>query len=132
MKYKILTLCSILALGGLVLADGPKTALTGAWKWVAPANPDGQIPKITFDLKSQGETLNGTIARTGGKISVITNGVVKGDKVIFQTISEGNAGKSTTTYNGKLNGDSIKGAIEIDVAGKKLNTPDWEIKRITQ
>jgi hypothetical protein len=129
MKSKLPILCLILALGGLVHAADLKPDPTGTWKWVAPANPDGQIPKITFTLKLQGEILTGTIARSSGT-KTITNGVFKGDRVSFQVLSEGHAGKSTTTYTGTLSGDTIKGKLEIHVlANDRTLTSDWVVKR---
>ena len=52
--------------------------------------------------------------------TAITNSLFKGDKVSFQTVREGKAGKSTTTYSGNLSGDTIKGTVEIDARGKNL------------
>jgi hypothetical protein len=57
--------------------------------------------------------------------------VYKGDEVSFQTVRQGKAGKSTTTYHGKLGGDTIKGNVDIDTAGKKFSS-DWEAKRVKQ
>jgi len=50
--------------------------------------------------------------------------------VSFQVQSEGHAGKSTTTYTGKLTGDTIKGKFEIHIlASDKKISSDWEVKR---
>jgi hypothetical protein len=105
----------------------PAASPTGTWKW-NPANPDGRIVEFTFNLKLQGDTLTGTVTRTSGT-TTITNGVFKGDTVSFQTVREGKAGKTTTTYSGNLSGDTIKGTVEIDARGKKL-TDNWEAKRV--
>jgi autotransporter translocation and assembly factor TamB len=130
MKRKLSTLCLILALGGLVQAGDTKLDPTGTWKWVAPANPDGQIPKTTFTLRLQGETLTGTRTSSTGTTTTITNGVFKGDEVSFQVLSEGHAGKSTTTYSGKLSGDTIKGKLEIHILSRdRTLSGDWEVKR---
>ena len=108
---------------------------TGAWKWVAPANPDGQIPKISFVLKLQGETLTGTRTASTGT-TVLTNGVVKGDEVSFQTPRHETSfpkGKITfTAYSGKLSGDTIKGTVKIYVDDKLFNSRDWEIRRVKE
>ena len=105
---------------------------TGTWKWVAPANPDGRIPEITFTLKLQGETLMGTVNKSTST-TAITNGVFKGDTISFQTIREGKAGKKTTTYSGKLSGDTIKGNMETDVDKTKFhNNSEWEARRVKE
>ncbi len=128
MKHKLATLCLILTLGCLAHAGDTKLDPTGTWKWTTPANPDGQIPKTTFTLKLQGQMVTGTITKTTGT-KTITNGLFKGDEVSFQVQSEGHAGKTTTTYRGKLSAEAIKGKLEIDVRGKILSS-DWEIKRV--
>jgi hypothetical protein len=127
MKRKLTTLCLVLALGGLVSAQGQHLDPTGTWKWTAPANPDGRIPDITFTLKLQGESLSGTRTSSTGT-TPITDGVFKGDEIFFQNIRQGHAGKSTTTYTGRLSGDTIKGKLEIDARGQILSS-DWEVKR---
>ena len=132
MKCKLSTLCLVLLLGGLVHAQDAKLDPTGTWKWVAPANPDGQIPKITFTLKLQGKTLTGTRTSSTGMATIITNGVFKDGEISFQVISEGHAGKSTTTYSGKLSGDTIKGTTKIYVDDKMFSSRDWEVKRIKE
>jgi hypothetical protein len=129
MKRKLSTLCLLLALGGLAQAADTKPDPTGTWKWVAPANPDGQLPKTTFTLKLQGEVLSGTVTKSTGT-KAITNGVFKADAVSFQVLSEGHAGKSTTTYRGKLTGDTIKGNLEIHIPARNQTlSSDWEVKR---
>jgi hypothetical protein len=130
MKRKLSTLVLIFTLSGLTYAGDTKLDLTGTWKWTAPANPDGQIPITTFTLKLQGQTVTGTITKTAST-NTISNGVLKGNEVSFQVVSEGHSGKSTTAYNGKLTGDTIKGKLEMHVRDKILSS-DWEIRRIEQ
>jgi hypothetical protein len=131
MKRKLSSLCLLLALGGLVQAGDPKPDPTGTWQWVAPANPDGTIPKTTFTLKLQGEALTGTVTKSNGT-KAITNGVFKAEAVSFQVLTEGHAGKSTTTYSGKLSGDTIKGKLAIHIPARNQTlSSDWEVKRQT-
>lgn len=110
--------------------------ITGTWKWMAPANPDGQIPDITFALKLEGDTLTGTRTTSAGTATVLTNGVVKGDEISFETPHHETSfpkGKVTfTTYSGKLSGDTIKGTVAIYINGKIFNSREWEIKRVEQ
>jgi hypothetical protein len=120
-----------LAIAGTTIKAEESAHLTGTWKWVAPANPDGQIPAITFTLKSQGEAVTGTVNKTAGT-ETITNGVVKSDEVTFQTIRQKKAGQTTTTFTGKISGDKIKGTIEIDAGGRIFGPQDWEADRVKQ
>ena len=129
MKRKLPALCLVFMLGCCcpTHAQDRKGNPTGTWQWVAPANPDGRIPAITFALKLNGNTLTGAVTRSSGT-TVITNGVCQGDEVSFQTVSEGKGKKCITTYRAKLNGDTLKGRLEMDVNGKKLPA-DWEARR---
>ena len=117
--------------GTTIKAEESAVNLTGTWKWVAPTNPDGQIPAITITLKSQGEALTGTVNKTAGA-EVITNGVVKSDEVTFQTIRQKKVGQTTTTYTGKISGDKIKGTIKIDAGGRIFAPQDWEADRVKE
>jgi len=108
----------------------PSVSPAGTWKWT-PANPDGRAVEFIFHLRLEGKVLTGTVTRSTGT-TVITNGVIKGDEVFFQTTRGGQAGKSTTTtYTGKLSGDTIKGTVEIDSHGKKI-TDSWEVARVSE
>jgi hypothetical protein len=131
MKGKLSTLCLILALGCLAVAQAQSRHPdpSGTWKWNR-ANPDGQIPDITVTLKLQGETLTGTITKRSGT-TAITNGVLHGDEVSFQTVRESKGRKTTATYSGKLSGDTIKGNVEIEV-GDQVFSSDWGLKRVKQ
>ena len=65
-----------------------------------------------------------------GKTLAITNGVVNNGDISFQIYSEGHAGKSTTTYSGKLSGDTIKGKLEIHILARDQTlSSDWDVKR---
>ncbi len=105
--------------------------ITGTWKWVAPTNPDGKTPDITFTLKLQGETVTGTV-NMKNTTDAITNGVVKGDGVSFQTIREGKAGQAINTYSGKISGDTIKGTVETAVGDRTFGAKDWEADRVNK
>ncbi len=121
--------------GSTISAEDTAANVTGTWKWVAPTNPDGRIPDITFTLKLQGETLTGTRI-SSSTTTILTNGVVKGDEVSFQTprheISFPKGIIAFTTYSGKLSGDTIKGTTEIFVDDKPFSSRDWAVKRVKE
>ena len=125
----------VLAVTGATGLAGPpgKTPTadpTGTCKWT-PANPGGKAVEFTITLKLQGETLTGTITK-GPTTTAITNGVVKGDKISFQTRKEASYPKGTivtTTYIGKLSGDTITGKVVIDTGGNNFSDV-WEARRI--
>ena len=129
MKLKLSTLCLILALGGLLQAADSKLDPTGTWKQTQPASKTAETT-LTFKLK--GETLTGTITKPKGPIS-ITNGVVKGDQVSFQTLHEASYPKGTivtTTFSGTLSGDAITGNMTIKTKDTDFGSTSWQIKRV--
>ena len=134
MKRKFLTLSLLLLLGNLGRAADTKLDPTGTWQWAVP-NPDGKIPKITCTLKLQGGTLTGTITRSTGT-TTITNGIVKGDEVSFETprheASSPKGAMVFTSYHGKLNGDTIKGTATIYVNNNEFGSKIWELKRVKE
>ena len=131
MKRKLSTLCLILALGGLVQAGDTKSDPTGTWKQTKPAS---QTQETIFTFKLQGEALTGTILKHNGSIA-ITNGVVKGDQVSFQTFREASSQKGTivtTTFSGTLSGDTITGETVIRTAAIDYGATPWQIKRVKE
>jgi hypothetical protein len=119
-------------------AESAATAanVTGTWKLMAPANPDGQIPDITFTLKLEGKTLTGTRTTGIGKTTILTNGVITGDEVSFETprheASYPKGKVSYEAYSGTLSGDTIKGTINIYINDKVFNSQTWEAKRVEE
>ena len=64
----------------------------------------------------------------------ITNGVVKGDQVSFQTRHQASYPKGTivtTTFTGTLNGDTITGTMAIKTDAADYGAKPWQIKRVT-
>ena len=130
MKRKLSTLFLILALGSVAWAGDTKLDPTGTWKQTQPAS---QTRATTFTFKLQGETLTGSILRRNGPIA-ITNGIVKGDQVSFQTRHEASYPKGTIvteTYSGTLSGDTITGKMAIKTPGTDFGSTPWQIKRET-
>lgn len=130
MKLTLSTLCLVFALGGLVHAGDTKLDPTGIWKLTQPAS---QTQETTFTFKLQGEALTGTVLKHNGFIA-ITNGVVKGDQVSFQTLHEASSPKGTIvteTFSGTLNGDTITGNMAIKTAAIDYGSKPWQIKRET-
>jgi hypothetical protein len=133
MKLKLSILSLILALAGLAQAGDSKPDPSGVWKWAAPANPDGVMPQITFTLKAEGGTVTGTRATSKGTIAILTNGVINGDDISFQTPRHTSASTPAKTsyldYHGKLAGDTITGTEAIYINEKKFSSRAWEIRR---
>jgi len=124
MKRKLLTLGLILTLGGLLEAADTKLDLTGTWKQTQPASQTGET---IFTFKLEGETLTGTILKRNGP-NAITNGVVRGDQVSFQTRHEASSPKGTivtTTFSGRFSGDTITGTLAIETKDTDFGSRPW-------
>ena len=124
---------------GLTSAAAPeaskKADVTGTWKWNY-TTPNGQAVESTLTLKQDGDKLTGTLAgRRGGEAEIrnageaeIKEGKVDGDEVSFQIMRERNGRMMTQKYKGKLEGDTIKGKVEVNFNGQDRSR-DWEAKR---
>lgn len=103
MKKRIFSLCALLAIASLVAFAAD---ITG--KWVGEANPNGKGGPPTFNLKADGTKLTGSTMARGGEIE-ISNGMIEGDKVMFEVTRDmGDKGKFTTKYSGTVSGSTMK------------------------
>jgi hypothetical protein len=111
--------------GGNASAQEKKDA-TGTWKYSITFND--QTRETTIKLKQEGEKLTGTITGRDGTESPIDEGTVKDGVVAFGVTRERDGQKFTVKYNGKLDGDTIKGTLEFSF-GDQARKVDWEAKR---
>jgi hypothetical protein len=109
--------------------DDKAANVTGTWKW-SFTGQNGQSRETTAKLKQDGEKLTGTVSgRQGGNDTEITDGKVKGNEVSFKVVREFNGNKITTSYEGKVDGDSIKGKSSTTGGQQERPARDWEAKR---
>lgn len=96
---------------------------TGTWKSTMET-PRGTMER-TFVLKQDGDKLTGKIVTQQGERE-IKDGKVKGDSIEFSIEQPGRDGgpARTTTYKGKLDGDTIKGSV-----GMGERNMDWTATR---
>jgi len=111
--------------GGSARAQDKKDA-TGTWKYSVTFN--NQTFESTMKLKQEGDKLTGTVSGRGGTEREIEGGTVKDGVVTFSVVRERDGQKVTTKYNGKLEGDTIKGTLQSNFGGQDRTT-DWEAKR---
>lgn len=119
------------ALALLLVALAATTAWAGdpngAWSWQFTGR-DGQQFELTLSLKAEGEKLTGELALPNGNSIEIQDGTFKNDEVKFQTTFERNGNSFTTRYQGKVEGDTIKGTIERERDGE-TQSREWEATR---
>jgi len=109
--------------------DSKAANVTGTWKW-SFTGQNGQSRETTAKLKQDGDKLTGTISgRQGGNDTEITDGKVKGDEVSFKVKRSFNGNDITTTYEGKVDGDTIKGKSSTSGGQQERPARDWEAKR---
>jgi hypothetical protein len=115
---------------------------TGTWK-IARGNPETKTKgsERTLKLKLEGGKLTGTIdgqSNINGKVRIfewpIKNTKIQGNDFSF-TVShppvEGKGPNSTSTYEGKIAGDTMKGRVEVEFAGQTF-TRKFERKRVKE
>jgi hypothetical protein len=110
------TLFSILVAFTLLAGLAFGAAIDGKWVSERKMNRGGEERTIiqTFDLKSDGAKLTGTVSMAFGdmepRTSEIKDGKIDGNKFSFKTVMSTPNGEFTTVYEGTVEGDTLKGA----------------------
>jgi|SRR3954452_8543621 hypothetical protein len=108
-------------------AEDKEANATGTWTWTF-SGQNGQSRDVTLKLKQDGDKLTGKISGRNNDTE-IEDGKISGKDVSFKVTREFNGNKMTTKYNGKLEGDTIKGKTEFTTRDGESRTRDWEAKR---
>jgi hypothetical protein len=116
---------AFIGLSGVARGDD-KADPTGTWKWSITFN--NQTRERTLKLKLEGEKLSGTLLGRNNTETAIEDATFKDGTVAFSVTRERNGQKFTTKYNGKLEGDTIKGKVEFERNGQ-AQSRDWDAKR---
>ncbi len=103
MKSKVLSVLALLTLFVFTMAAADATG-----KWVAEVpGRDGNMTTNTFDLKSDGSTLTGTMSNARGEMA-ITNGKVDGNNLTFTVVMKMGDNERKLMFKGVMSGDTIK------------------------
>jgi hypothetical protein len=106
-------LVCLLLLAGLLLA----AAIDGKWVVERKVERGGESFTITqtFDLKSDGSKLTGTVTTVFGQrepfTAEIRDGKVEGNKFSFVTVMSTPNGEFKSSYEGTVEGDMLKGTV---------------------
>ena len=109
MKLRIPVLTAVLAaafLSSTLPLQAADAAVAGKWTAQVPGR-DGQTRDVTFNFKTAGDKLTGTMSGRQGDVE-ITDGKVKGDEVSFDVTMNMQGNTAKMTYKGKVAGDEIK------------------------
>ncbi len=97
----------------LVLVAGIACAASIDGVWVSQRTMGERTITQTFTLKTDGSTLTGTISVAFGdmepRVSEIKEGKIDGAKFTFKTVMQTPNGEMTSTYEGTVEGDVLKG-----------------------
>ena len=118
------TLFALIGPGSVQADDKPDP--TGTWKWSVMFGD--QKREFTLKLKLEGDKLTGAMVGQDGAETAIEEPSFKDGTVTFSSTRERNGQKRTTKYNGKLDGDTIKGKAEFERNGEKQSR-DWVATR---
>ena len=124
MKLFILAILILCAGSALVLASPSENPIDGVWKSeMQVGDTEGKTHShlTTVTLKANDGVLTGTVVQTSsapwmaeynGKPIEITNGKIDGAKFSFSIKLETAQGERTSTYEGSVEGDHLKGTIK--------------------
>jgi hypothetical protein len=107
-------------------AAAGKADPSGKWTWSFSA-PNGQSFEQTATLTVAGDKVTGTVTGRRGD-APITDGAFKDGKVTFAVVRERDGRKMTSKFEGKVDGDAIKGTSTMN-RGEGERTVPWEAKR---
>ncbi len=121
-------IAAIFALTLTAFANDP----TGTWKFKAEI-ADGRSVESTVTLKWENNQLSGTVENRLGRTS-ISDGRFVDDQVTFTVVRKIGRRlrkkKFTINYAGRLEGDAIKGTIQIIGRDKNPVSLAWDAQRV--
>jgi len=126
-----LSILTVLVLAASLAVAGQ---IDGKWVSESTMNRGGEEVTIrqTFDLKSDGDKLTGTVSMQFGQMeprtAQIQEGKIEGNKFSFKTVMETPNGSMTTVYEGTVEGDVLKGTSQRE-GGQGQGRP-FEAKRV--
>jgi hypothetical protein len=110
-----------------VRAEDKPVDPTGTWTW-SMTGQNGQTRESTLKLKKEGDKITGTVSGRQND-TPIEDVKLTGNELSFKVVREFNGNKMTAKYNGKIDGDTIKGKVEATGRDGEARTRDWEAKR---
>ena len=100
---------------------------TGNWKW-SITGMDGQPREITLKLELKDGQLTGSVSGRRGE-TPISSASFKEGQIAFSVVREFRGNKFETKYDGKLDGDTIKGTVERSGRDGQVTKSEWTATR---
>lgn len=107
-------------------ASREKASATGTWNWVL-VTAEGDSIDLSLKLKQDGDKLAGVVVM-GENEAPILEGLIKDNQISLKVTRERDGKTQTAKFQGKLDGDAIKGKIDSDWSGES-RIYDWNAKR---
>jgi hypothetical protein len=108
-----------------------KADATGNWKWTISME-GGMSIDHSAKLKQDGEKITGTFLDGFDNATFdIKDGTIKDGQISFNVVRSFDQGSLTLGFSGKLEGDSIKGKMNMKF-GEEPMSFDWDAKRVKE
>jgi hypothetical protein len=107
-------------------AKTPTANIGGTWKLKVPYK-SGNVFEPTLKLVQAGSGLTGTYVGEQGE-TAIADGLLLGDEFVFEVARERDGKHFKLKYQGKVQGDTLKGSVDYDFDGL-TGALDFEGKR---
>jgi hypothetical protein len=101
--------------------------VSGTWQWTRYFW--GWEVVMTLQLKQEGERVTGTLRADRRRETDIKEGRYKAGEVSFQVERDEGGTNLVTKYQGRIEGDTIKGTMEAG-RGVAARSAEWEAKRV--
>ena len=124
----LLVAAIVVSFSGLANAADDKVNLAGTWEWTTTRQDQEQ--KHAIKLKQDGSKVTGVYVPPRGEEVALKDVKLEGNTISFAITRTTQQGERTIKYNGKVEGDSIKGKSEMPPRdGGEARARDWEAKR---
>ena len=112
-------------------ADDKKAAdVAGTWEWTTKRRNQDTEMKHAVKIKKEGDKLTGVYVPPRGDEVELKDLKVEGDTITFAVVRTFNNQERTIKYNGKVEGETIKGKSTMTRQdGTEGNARDWEAKK---
>jgi hypothetical protein len=125
----LLVAAIIVSFSGLArAADDKKPNVAGTWEWTTTRQ--NQEQKHAIKLKQDGDKVTGVYVPPRGDEVELKEVKLDGNNISFNITRKIQNNDRTIKYNGKIEGDTIKGKSEmVRDDGSAGNARDWEAKK---
>jgi hypothetical protein len=133
-SYRKLFAAMFAALFVTAVAFAADASPAGTWKWTQPGRNGGPGFEQTLKLELKDGQLTGTSVGFHGPMGDIPDAAIsdasfKDGEIKFNVTREFNGRTMTSKYDGKLDGDTIKGTIERAGRDGEVRKNDWVATR---